>query len=107
VTLYEDDHVKMVANPRGGSGYLYVAAWLKPSVACGASRARGRDHDGDTPSSGPDDATDRAGSTTLSGEAAGTGHCTWTNVGTRYSTGTGVGRGASSRHAWGRRWAKA
>ena len=32
VTLYEDARVKVVANPRGGSGYLYVAAWLKPSA---------------------------------------------------------------------------
>lgn len=29
VILYEDERVKMVGNPRGGSGYLYVAAWFK------------------------------------------------------------------------------
>lgn len=33
VTLFEDDHCLVVGNPRGGSGYLYVAAWLKPTAA--------------------------------------------------------------------------
>jgi hypothetical protein len=29
LTLYEDEHCIVVGNPHGGSGYLYVAAWLK------------------------------------------------------------------------------
>lgn len=30
VTLFEDDDIKIVANPNGSAGYLYVSAWAKP-----------------------------------------------------------------------------
>jgi hypothetical protein len=37
VTLYEDERCIVLANPRGGSGYLYVAAWMKPPSEPAAS----------------------------------------------------------------------
>jgi hypothetical protein len=40
LTLYEDERCIVVGNPHGGSGYLYVAAWLKAHAEpCADGRA--------------------------------------------------------------------
>jgi hypothetical protein len=72
VTLFEDGRVKIVANPRGGSGYLYLAAWLKPDN----ERSSG-DGQGDTTGRG------RAGAST---ERSAAGERMRTSVGARYAT---------------------